>query len=283
MSFTKKTFAAAVMLAAASVALAEEAVLRVSAIPDEAPTELQRKFAPLGSYLEKELGMKVQFVPVTDYAAVVTALTSDKIDMAWLGGFTYVQAKERGKVVPLVQREEDTKFTSKYIGSVAAGINSLKDLKGKSFAFGSASSTSGHLMPRYFLQKQNIKPETYFKNVAYSGAHDATVAWVASGKVEGGALNASVWDKLVEAGKVDATKVKVIGTTPTFYDYNWTVRGSLDAKLQKKITAAFLKLDPKNPEHQQILELQRATRFVGTKPENYKGIEAAAREAGLLK
>ncbi|TCW33766.1 putative selenate ABC transporter substrate-binding protein [Gulbenkiania mobilis] len=283
MSFAKKTFAAAVMLAAASVALAEEAVLRVSAIPDEAPTELQRKFAPLGSYLEKELGMKVQFVPVTDYAAVVTALTSDKIDMAWLGGFTYVQAKERGKVVPLVQREEDTKFTSKYIGSVAAGINSLKDLKGKSFAFGSASSTSGHLMPRYFLQKQNIKPETYFKNVAYSGAHDATVAWVASGKVEGGALNASVWDKLVEAGKVDATKVKVIGTTPTFYDYNWTVRGSLDAKLQKKITAAFLKLDPKNPEHQQILELQRATRFVGTKPENYKGIEAAAREAGLLK
>jgi phosphonate transport system substrate-binding protein len=68
--------------------LAEEAVLKVSAIPDEAPTELQRKFAPLGQYLEKQLGMKVQFVPVTDYAAVVTALNSDKIDMAWLGGFT---------------------------------------------------------------------------------------------------------------------------------------------------------------------------------------------------
>ncbi|BAK75923.1 phosphonate ABC transporter, periplasmic phosphonate-binding protein [Pseudogulbenkiania sp. NH8B] len=274
---------AGALLAVSVLASAEEAVLKVSAIPDEAPTELQRKFAPLGAYLEKELGMKVQFVPVTDYAAVVTALTSDKIDMAWLGGFTFVQASQRGKVVPLVQREEDSKFTSKYIANAEAGINSLKDLKGKSFAFGSASSTSGHLMPRYFLQKQGIKPETFFKNVAYSGAHDATVAWVASGKVEGGVLNASVWDKLVEAGKVDPTKVKLIGTTPAYYDYNWTVRGNLDAKLQQKITKAFLKLDPKNPEQQAILELQRASKFIPTKAANYKGIESAAKEAGLLK
>ncbi|WP_024301760.1 putative selenate ABC transporter substrate-binding protein [Pseudogulbenkiania sp. MAI-1] len=274
---------AGALLAVSAIASAEEAVLKVSAIPDEAPTELQRKFAPLGAYLEKELGIKVQFVPVTDYAAVVTALTSDKIDMAWLGGFTFVQASQRGKVVPLVQREEDSKFTSKYIANAEAGINSLKDLKGKSFAFGSASSTSGHLMPRYFLQKQGIKPEGFFKNVAYSGAHDATVAWVASGKVEGGVLNASVWDKLVEAGKVDPAKVKLIGTTPSYYDYNWTVRGNLDAKLQQKITKAFLKLDPKNPEQQAILELQRASKFIPTKAANYKGIEAAAKEAGLLK
>ncbi|EEG09113.1 putative selenate ABC transporter substrate-binding protein [Pseudogulbenkiania ferrooxidans] len=274
---------AGALLAVSALASAEEAVLKVSAIPDEAPTELQRKFAPLGAYLEKELGMKVQFVPVTDYAAVVTALTSDKIDMAWLGGFTFVQASQRGKVVPLVQREEDSKFTSKYIANTEAGINSLKDLKGKSFAFGSASSTSGHLMPRYFLQKQGIKPETFFKNVAYSGAHDATVAWVASGKVEGGVLNASVWDKLVEAGKVDLTKVKLLGTTPAYYDYNWTVRGNLDAKLQQKITKAFLKLDPKNPEQQAILELQRASKFIPTKAANYKGIESAAKAAGLLK
>lgn len=274
---------AGALLAVSVLASAEEAVLKVSAIPDEAPTELQRKFAPLGAYLEKELGMKVQFVPVTDYAAVVTALTSDKIDMAWLGGFTFVQASQRGKVVPLVQREEDSKFTSKYIANAEAGINSLKDLKGKSFAFGSASSTSGHLMPRYFLQKQGIKPETFFKNVAYSGAHDATVAWVASGKVEGGVLNASVWDKLVEAGKIDPAKVKLIGTTPAYYDYNWTVRGNLDTKLQQKITKAFLKLDPKNPEQQAILELQRASKFIPTKAANYKGIESAAKEAGLLK
>jgi len=276
------TLASAALLLSAGTAFAQD-VLRVSAIPDEAPTELARKFAPLGAYLEKETGIKVQFVPVTDYAGVVTALTSDKLDMAWLGGFTYVQAAQRGKVIPLVQREEDTKFTSKFIASTASGATSLKDLKGKSFAFGSASSTSGHLMPRFFLQKEGIKPETYFKNVAYSGAHDATVAWVASGKVDGGALNSSVWDKLVEGHKVDLTKVKVIGTTPPFYDYNWTVRGNLDPALVKKITAAFLKLDAKNPEDKNILELQRATRFVPTKPDNYRGIESAAREAGLLK
>lgn len=138
-------------------------------------------------------------------------------------------------------------------------------------------------MPRYFLQKEGIKPETFFKNVAYSGAHDATVAWVASGKVDAGALNASVWDKLVESGKVDSNKVKLLATSPAFYDYNWTVRGNLDKKLQARITAAFLKLDPKNPQDKAILDLQRASRFIPTKADNYKGIEAAAEAAGLLK
>ncbi|NWK76819.1 putative selenate ABC transporter substrate-binding protein [Aquitalea sp. LB_tupeE] len=280
---TLKLSLATALLALSALASAEEAVLKVSAIPDEAPTELQRKFAPLGQYLEKELGMKVQFVPVTDYAAVVTALNSDKIDLAWLGGFTFVQASLHGKVVPLVQREEDSKFTSKFIVNAAVGAKSLKDLKGKSFAFGSASSTSGHLMPRYFLQKEGIKPETFFKNVAYSGAHDATVAWVASGKVDAGALNASVWDKLVESGKVDGSKVKLLATTPPFYDYNWTVRGNLEKKLQERISAAFLKLDPKKPDQKAILDLQRASRFIPTKADNYKGIESAAETAGLLK
>ncbi|WP_199101555.1 putative selenate ABC transporter substrate-binding protein [Aquitalea sp. ASV11] len=280
---TLKLSLATALLAICALASAEEAVLKVSAIPDEAPTELQRKFAPLGQYLEKQLGMKVQFVPVTDYAAVVTALNSDKIDMAWLGGFTFVQASLHGKVVPLVQREEDSRFTSKFIVNAAVGAKSLKDLKGKSFAFGSASSTSGHLMPRYFLQKEGIKPETFFKNVAYSGAHDATVAWVASGKVDAGALNASVWDKLVESGKVDSSKVKLLATSPAFYDYNWTVRGNLDKKLQERISAAFLKLDPKNPQDKAILDLQRASRFIPTKADNYKGIESAAEAAGLLK
>ena len=262
--------------------LAED-VLRVSAIPDEAPTELQRKFAPLGKYLESELGMKVQFVPVTDYAAVVEALTTDKIDLAWLGGFTFVQAKLRGKVVPLVQREEDQRFTSKFIANTEAGVNTLADLKGKSFAFGSVSSTSGHLMPRYYLQKDGIAPEKTFKSVAYSGAHDATVAWVAAGKVDAGVLNASVWDKLVSAGKVDTARVKLIGTTQPYYDYNWTARASLPAATQAKLSQAFLKLSPGVPAHKEILDLQRAARFVPTKADNYQMIEDAARTAGLLK
>jgi phosphonate transport system substrate-binding protein len=266
-----------------SSATAQENVLRVSAIPDEAPTELQRKFAPLGKYLEKELGMSVKFVPVSDYAAVVESLATKKLDLAWLGGFTFVQAKIRtnGSAIPLVQREEDSKFTSRFITADPA-ITSLAQLKGKTFAFGAPSSTSGHLMPRYFLQKAGIE-EKDFKTVAFSGAHDATVAFVAAGKAQAGVLNASVWDKLVEQGKVDTTKVRVFATTPPYFDYNWTVRGDLDPTLVKKLTAAFLKLDPKNPEHAEILQLQRASKFIPTKKENYEGIEQAAHSAGLLK
>ena len=266
-----------------ATATAADAVLRVSAIPDEAPTELQRKFAPLGKYLEKELGMKVSFVPASDYAAVVEALASDKLDLAWLGGFTFVQAsiRTKGTAIPLVQREEDARFTSKFI-TADANIRTLADTRGRVFAFGSPSSTSGHLMPRYFLMQDGINADTDFKNVAFSGAHDATLAFVASGKADAGVLNASVWKKLVEQQKVDP-KVRVIATTPPYFDYNWTVRGDLDPALIKKIAAAFLKLDAGNPEHAEILALQRATRFIATKKDNYDGIEQAAKAAGLLK
>ena len=275
--------AAGIALSVSAVFAQAADVLKVSAIPDEAPTELLRKFKPLGAYLEQELGMKVEFVPVADYAAVVEALAADRIDMAWLGGFTFVQAHlKTGNAVPLVQREQDAEFTSKFITSDPA-VKSLQDLKGKTFAFGSVSSTSGSLMPRYFMQKDGIVPEQFFSRVAFSGAHDATVAWVQAGKVDAGVLNASVWDKLVAAGKVDTAKVHVFATTPTYYDYNWTVRGNLDADLQAKIKSAFLALDPAKPEHKAILDLQAASRFIETRPENYQGIEEAARAAGLLK
>lgn len=281
----KRTLALVAGLALSCSALAVQATetLRVSAIPDEAPTELLRKFKPLGAYLEQQLGMKVQFVPVADYPAVVEALATDRLDLAWLGGFTFVQVRlKTGNAIPLVQREQDAQFTSKFI-TANPEVKSLADLKGKSFAFGSVSSTSGSLMPRFFMLKEGIKPETYFSRVAYSGAHDATVAWVQAGKVDGGVLNASVWEKLVAAGKVDTAKVRVLSTTPTYYDYNWTVRGTLDPALAEKIKAAFLALDPANPEHKAILDLQAASRFIETQPENYKGIEEAARAAELLK
>ena len=281
----KPVLALAAGLALSVSALAAQAadVLKVSAIPDEAPTELLRKFKPLGAYLEKELGMKVEFVPVADYPAVVEALATDRLDLAWLGGFTFVQVHlKTGNAIPLVQREQDAQFTSKFI-SANPDVKSLADLKGKSFAFGSVSSTSGSLMPRYFMLQDGIKPETFFSRVGYSGAHDATAAWVQAGKVDGGVLNASVWDKLVAAGKVDTSKVKVFATTPAYYDYNWTVRGTLDPALAAKIKQAFLALDPANPEHKAILDLQAASRFIDTKPENYKGIEDAARAADLLK
>lgn len=276
--------AAGLVLSCCAVVAQAADTLRVSAIPDEAPTELLRKFKPLGEYLEQQLGMKVQFVPVADYPAVVESLASDRLDLAWLGGFTFVQVRQKDPTAtPLVQREQDAQFTSKFITANPA-VNSLADLKGKTFAFGSISSTSGSLMPRYFMLKQdNIKPESYFSRVAYSGAHDATAAWVQSGKVDAGVLNASVWQKLVDAGKVDTSKVRVFATTPTYYDYNWTVRGNMDPALKEKIKQAFLALDPAKPEQKAILDLQAASRFIETTPQNYVGTEQAAREAGLLK
>ena len=284
LTHTLKTLLAATALTALAATAHAQAVFKMTAIPDEAPTELARKAAPLVKYLEQQLGMKVEFTPVSDYAAAVEALVNKQVDMAWYGGFTFVQANIRsgGKVIPLVQREEDEKFRSVFITS-DPDIKTLADLKGKTVSFGSQSSTSGHLMPRSVLLQANIDPDKDFKRVAYSGAHDATIAAVAAGKVDAGALNVSVWDKFVADKKVDTTKVKVIFTTPPYFDYNWTVHADMPAAQREKLTKAFLSLNPATPEGKEVLDLQRATRFVPTKAENYKGIEAAGRNAGLLK
>ena len=258
-------------------------VFRVTAIPDESPTELARKAAPLVKYLEQKLGVKVEFIPVTDYAAAVEALVNKKVDLAWFGGFTFVQANKRsgGKVIPIVQREEDAQFKSVFI-TADPSIKSLADLKGKDFSFGSASSTSGHLMPRSFLLAAGIDPEKNFRRVAFSGAHDATIAAVSSGKVQAGALNGSVWEKFVTEKKVDTAVVRVFYTTQPYFDYNWTVHADMPAATREKLTKAMLSLDRATAEGKEILELQRATRFIPTKAENYQGIEADAKSAGLL-
>jgi phosphonate transport system substrate-binding protein len=170
------------------------AVFRVTTIPEEAATEQVRKFTPLAAYLEKALGMKVEFTPVNDYPAAVEALVNKKVDLVWFGGFTHVQANIRsgGKIVPLAQREEDTRFQSVFIAKTDSGIKTLADMKGKQISFGSQSSTSGHLMPRSFLLAANINPEKDFRRIAYSGAHDATIASVVSGKVDAAALDITV-------------------------------------------------------------------------------------------
>ncbi len=282
-SRTMKSLLTCAFIGLAGLCHAEQ-VFKVTAIPDESPTELARKAAPLMKYLSEKIGMKVEYTPVTDYAASVEALVNKQVDMAWFGGFTFVQANVRsnGQVIPLVQRAEDEKFRSVFI-TTEDSIKSLADLKGKTVSFGSASSTSGHLMPRSFLLDAGVDPDKDFKRVSFSGAHDATIAAVAAGKVDAGALNISVWDKFVTEKKVDTAKVRVFYTTPTYYDYNWTVHSGVPADVRKKITDALLALDINTPQGKEILELQRATKFVPTKVENYAGIEKAARAAGLLK
>ncbi len=282
-SRTVKSLLTCTLFAFGASAFAQQ-VFRVTTIPEEAATEQIRKFTPIAQYLEKKLGFKVEFIPVTDYPAAVEAMVNKKVDLVWFGGFTYVQAsiRSKGKVIPIAQREEDTKFQSVFITKTDSGIKKLDDLKGKQVSFGSASSTSGHLMPRSFLLQAKIDPEKDFKRVAYSGAHDATIASVVSGKVDAAALDITVWKKFVTENKVDTKAVDVFYTSPGYFNYNWAVHADMPADLRAKVTKALTDLDPATPEGAEILKLNRATRYIPTKPENYQGIEDAARSAGLL-
>ena len=259
-------------------------IIRVTGIPDENPTELQRKYQPMVDYLKAQLGTDVQYVPVTDYGAAVQALSAGKIDFAWLGGFTHVQARVMDGAVPLCMRDIDRQFKSVFIAGADSGIATPADLKGKTFAFGAKSSTSGHLMPRHFLLTElKIDPETDFSGKPlYSGAHDATVKMVESGKVAAGALNIEVWERILRENKVDTTKVKVIWTTPPFVDYVWTARKDVDPKLRDAFTKAFLSLDPAKPEHAAVLALQGAKKSAPASPADFDATEKVARSTGLL-
>lgn len=257
--------------------------IRVTGIPTENPTELARQAEPLVAYLEKRLGAKVEYVPVTDYGAAVQALAAGKVDFAWLGGFTYVQARNLAKVVPLCQRDIDRQFKSLFITSDPS-IKSPDDLKGKTFAFGSKSSTSGHLMPRYFLTSQfKIDPDKDFSGApVFSGAHDATAKMVESGKVQAGVLDMQVWQRMVNEHQVDTDKVKVFWTTPPFIDYLWTARADVPQATRDAFTKAFLDLDPSKPDDAKILALQGGHKYVPTAASDYDALEGVAKSIGLL-
>ncbi|MBL8376883.1 MAG: putative selenate ABC transporter substrate-binding protein [Burkholderiales bacterium] len=269
---------------AASPAFAQ-AVFKVTTIPEEAATEQIRKFGPISKYLERVLGTKVEFTPVNDYPAAVEAMVNKQVDLVWFGGFTHVQAQLRsgGKIIPIAQREEDAQFRSVFITLADSGIKSLADLKGKQVSFGSQSSTSGHLMPRSFILQAKLDPEKDFKRVAYSGAHDATIASVVAGRVDAAALDITVWRKFVEEKKVDTSKVIVFFTTPPYFNYNWSVHADMPAAMRERVTKALLDLSPATPEGKEILSLNRATKYIPTRAENYKDLETAGRSAGLIK
>ena len=260
-------------------------VIRITGVPDENPTELQRKFRPMVNYLQKALGAEVKYVPVTDYGAAVQALVAGQIDFAWLGGFTHVQSRNLSKVVPLTMRDVDREFKSVFIANTASGVNSVADVKGKKFAFGSKSSTSGHMMPRHFLSTEfKIDSATAFDGEpVFSGAHDATAKIVETGRVAAGVLNSAVWKRLVASNKIDTSKVKVIWTTPSYVDYVWTASHAVSSDLRDKFKAAFLTLDPANGEHRAVLALQSANKFVEASPSDFDAIEAVAKSIGMLK
>lgn len=259
--------------------------LHVSAIPDVSANELLTTYEPFAAYLSKRLGVEVKFTPVTDYPATVDGLAAKRIDLVWYGGYTSVQADRAtdGNMERLVCRNEDRKFKSVFVAAPGSGIKSLADLKGKTFSFGSQSSTSGHLMPRSFLLDAGVVPERDFAKVSYSNAHPATAKAVESGAVEAGALNYIVWDKMVAEKKADPAKVAVFWTTPEYVDYCWCTRKDLPQGLRDAMKQAFLDLKPSDPEGKKLLDLQGATGYVEAEDAWWKGIEEAAKSAGMLK
>ena len=256
--------------------------LRVSMIPTTDPSKAIREMQPLIDYLSQRTGTKVEMTVPTSYAAVVEALVNDQVDVAYLGGFTYVQASQRAGAKPLVQRDRDREFHSFFVTQAASPIRSLSDLDGHTFAFGDVNSTSGHLMPEYFMREARVNPAVIAKAI-YTGGHDATLLAVANGKVDAGALDEVVFHKLTTTGKVDPASVRVFYTTPPFVDYVWAARKGLDPAQAKAVATAFLELSAADPQQKQILAALAASKYVAVDDQSYDKLRAAAREAGLLK
>lgn len=265
----------------------------ISAIPDQDPEKLQREYGRLADYLSEQLGVPVEYRPVTDYAASVTAFRVGDLDMVWFGGLTGVQARLQ---VPgaqaLVQRDIDEAFTSVFIANTASGIpavssvDELDVLAGHTFTFGSESSTSGRLMPQYFLGQAGITLDDFAGQPGFSGSHDTTIELVEAGTFAAGALNSQVWNARVEDGSVDVDKVSVILETPPYHDYHWVIRPDVAEKFgddfAQQVTDAFLQLDPSNADHAAILDFFGAEQFIPTQNSNYDQIEAVGREIGQI-
>ncbi len=256
--------------------------LRISMVPTTDPGKLLRDSEPLVGYLEQTTGATIELTVSLNYAAAVEAFGADRIDIALFGGFTYVQAHRRFGALPVVQRERDQGFHSLFITQPDAAISQLTDLKGRRFAFGDINSTSGHLMPEYYLREAAVDPDV-IAHAIYTGGHDATALAVANKKVDAGALDEAVFAKLTKDGKIDGSKVKVFYTTPPFFDYVWCARKALDPALVEAFRAAMLRLDPHDPQHKAVLELLQATRYVAAVDASYDKLREAATTAGLLR
>ena len=272
-----------------------KAVLRISAIPDQKPEKLNRLYGLVANELSKQLGVAVTYVPVTDYAAAVTAFRTGDLDLVWFGGLTGVQARlQKPGAQVLAQRDIDASFHSIFIANSKSGlkpINSVKGLsalKGRRFSFGSESSTSGRLMPQVYLGQAGVKLGDFAGGApGFSGSHDATIALVQSGAYEAGAVNEQVWRSSLHDGKANRAKVLAIWKTPGYPDYHWIAQPGLDRRFGKgfssKLQQAILSWRPSNPEQKQILSLFGAQQFTKANAEAYGLIEQVGRQIGKIR
>ena len=273
----------------------EQSALRIGAIPDQNPEKLNRLYGTLSEELSEKLEVPVSYAPVSNYAAAVSAFRTGSLDLVWFGGLTGVQARlQTPGARVLAQRDIDAEFTSVFIANGASGLrpftssDQLVELKGRRLAFGSESSTSGRLMPQYFMGENSVKPEDLAGGgPGFSGSHDATIAVVQSGAYDVGALNSQVWRSNVDAGRVDPDKVTVIWETPPYVDYHWVVRPDLDQRFgdgfTDKVQSALLELSSETPKGATVLELFGAERFIPAQNEDYEMIEEVGRQLGKIR
>ena len=270
-------------------------VLRIGAIPDQNPEKLNRLYGLVADELSQQLGVKVSYVPVTDYAAAVSAFRTGSLDLVWFGGLTGVQASlQKPGAQMLAQRDIDAQFYTVFIANARSGIKPIQNqkglvaLKGKRFTFGSESSTSGRLMPQYFLAQAGVKLADFAGGApGFSGSHDATIALVQSGTYDAGAVNEQVWKSNLRSGKANRSKVVQIWRTPSYPDYLWLGQPNLDQRFGKgfsaKLRQSIISWRPTDPEQKQILSLFGAQQFTTVKPDEYKQIEQVGRQIGKIR
>jgi phosphonate transport system substrate-binding protein len=281
--------AVAVVLALSMPALAQTKPAFVfTAIPDQDETRLVEKFTRVAKYLEAKLGLPVKYVPVKSYPAAVTAFINNDVQLAWFGGFTGVQARrEAAGSEAIAQGAEDVNFKSLFIANAKTGLEPTVEfptrIAGKSFTFGSRASTSGRVMPEFFIRRAfgGKAPEEIFSHVGFSGDHSRTIQLVQSGAYEVGVLDYTVFTLDRQAGKFDPERVKVIWETPTFPDYQWTIRGDVDRAFgdgfKEKVRAALLEIDDAT-----ILGYFGRSKFIPAKNSDYQPIEDVAKATELL-
>lgn len=254
--------------------------LRVGLVPNQAPDKIKAQYEPFRQYLSETLNMPVEIFVASDYAGVVEAMANDKLDVAYFGGLTYAQAKQRAKIHPIVTEIDEETQTSKYYSLIIvpadSPVQTTADLKGRVFAFGDISSTSGSLYPRFMLDKAGIKVPDDLENVVYTGGHDATAQAVQNGTVEAGGIEGRILNRLIANKTVDAAKIRIIDKH-LVEGYPWVVRDSLDKSLEEKIVNSFLEM--KDPE---LLTLMRAERYTQVTEANYTEIEKEANRLGLI-
>ena len=270
-------------------------VLRIGAIPDQNPEKLNRLYGLVADELSQQLGVKVAYVPVTDYTAAVSAFRTGSLDLVWFGGLTGVQASlQKPGAQMLAQRDIDAQFYTVFIANARSGIKPIQNqkglvaLKGKRFTFGSESSTSGRLMPQYFLAHAGVKLADFAGGApGFSGSHDATIALVQSGTYDAGAVNEQVWKSSLRSGKANRSKVVQIWRTPSYPDYLWLGQPNLDQRFGKgfsaKLRQSIISWRSTDPEQKQILSLFGAQQFTTVKPGEYKQIEQVGRQIGKIR